>query len=95
GKLVKGKLAAVFVMGKGAGWGAKAMPELKNGNWIYSAYTPTGEKGPQDLNTCRACHLPHANKDFVHRYDEYWNSRTSSLSQPAVLAALAAPTGVS
>lgn len=93
GKLVKDKLLAVFVMGKDAGWGAKAMPELKNGNWIYSAYTPTGDKGPQDLNTCRACHLPLSNKDFVHRYDEYWN--TSSLGQPAVLAALAAPTSLS
>lgn len=72
GKLVKGKLVAIFVHGKNVGWGQKALDALKNGNWIYTAYTPTGAKGSQDLNTCRACHLPLKDKDFVHRYDEFF-----------------------
>lgn len=72
GKLIKDKLVAVFVQGKNPGWGDKANPALLNGNWIYSSYTPTGEKGTQDTNTCRACHLPLTSKDFVHRYDEYF-----------------------
>ena len=39
GKLVKGDLLKVFVMGKGAGWGdTVAKPELKNGDWVYGAY---------------------------------------------------------
>lgn len=73
GKLVKGKLVAIFVQGKGAGWGQSALDALKNGEWVYTAYLPTGAKGPQDLNTCRACHLPLKDKDFVHRYDEYFD----------------------
>lgn len=44
GKLVKGNLAKVFVMGKGDGWG-------------------------------RACHAPLAQKNFVHRYGEYFDTR--------------------
>lgn len=77
GKLVRGDLAKVFVMGKGAGWGdTVAKLELKNGDWVYSAFkadgkTPSGD----DIAACRGCHLPLANRDFVHRYDEYFEQR--------------------
>lgn len=80
GKLVKGDLLKVFVMGKGAGWGdTVAKPELKNGDWVYGAYkadarTPSGD----DIAACRGCHLPVANKDFVHRYDEYFQTRVAT-----------------
>jgi hemoglobin len=72
GKLVKGELLRVFVMGKGEGWGQGAGEPLRNGNWIYSSYLANGQKGPEDVATCRACHLPLASKDFVHRYDEHF-----------------------
>ncbi|HET7528097.1 MAG TPA: cytochrome P460 family protein [Burkholderiaceae bacterium] len=75
GKLVKGDLLRVFVMGKNAGWGAEVAEPLRNGNWVYSAWLPSGQKAPEDINTCRACHLPLSGKDFVHRYDEYFASR--------------------
>ena len=80
GHLIKGDLAKVFVMGKGAGWGEGVTPaEMKNGDWIYAAYkadakTPSGD----DIAPCRACHLPLANKDFIHRYDEYFEKRASA-----------------
>ncbi|MBX3606655.1 MAG: cytochrome P460 family protein [Piscinibacter sp.] len=72
GKLVKGNLLRVFVMGKNAGWGQGAAPALRNGNWVYASYLADGTKGPENLDTCRACHLPLAGKDFVHRYDEHF-----------------------
>jgi hemoglobin len=74
GKLVKGDLLRVFVMGKNEGWGDKALPELRNGNWVYTSFLADAKgKGPEDLNTCRACHLPlTAKKDFVHRFDEHF-----------------------
>jgi hemoglobin len=75
GKLVKGDLLRVFVMGKNAGWGADVIEPLRNGNWVYAAWLPSGQKAPEDTNTCRACHLPLSGKDFVHRYDEYFASR--------------------
>ena len=78
GKLVKGDLAKVFVMGKEAGWGAGAPEGLKNGDWIYAAYDPSGKKTADNLGTCRACHLPLDKKDFVHRYDEYFQKRAQS-----------------
>lgn len=75
GKLVKGELQAIGVMGKGAGWGQYVIEPLRNGNWVYSQWQPNGQKAAVDLNTCRACHLPLSQKDFIHRYDEYFASR--------------------
>lgn len=77
GKLVKGDLLRVFVMGKGEGWGQASPEVLRNGNWVYASYLASGQKGPEDTATCRACHLPLKDKDFVHRYDEHFAGRKS------------------
>ena len=79
GKLVKGNLLRVFVMGKNEGWGQAAPDGLKNGDWIYAGYLPSGEKSADPTTACRACHLPLANKDFVHRYDEYFSRPGAAL----------------
>jgi Cytochrome P460 len=74
GKLVKGDLLRVFVMGKNEGWGQSAPEGLKNGDWIYAAYMASGDKAADPIVACRACHLPlTASKDFVHRYDEFFS----------------------
>jgi len=75
GKLVKGDLAKIFVMGKGEGWGQGAPEGLKNGDWLYAAYSQDGKPLAEDFTKCRACHLPLVQKDFVHRYDEYFEKR--------------------
>lgn len=75
GKLVKGELLRVFVMGKNKGWGQDVPEPLRNGNWIYTGFMPNGQRSPEDLNTCRACHIPMAGKDYVHRYDEHFAAR--------------------
>jgi Cytochrome P460 len=81
GKLVKGDLLRVFVMGKNEGWGQSAPEGLKNGDWIYAAYMGNGDKSADSTLTCRGCHLPlGASKDFVHRYDEYFG-KTAADSQ--------------
>ena len=77
GRLEKGELAKIFVMGKNPGWGAAVSPaELRTGDWIYSAYKADGQTpSSDDIAQCRACHLPLAKQDFVHRYDEYFDQR--------------------
>ena len=78
GKLEKGALFKVFVMGKGDGWGESAPAGMKNGDWVYSAYFADGKPSPDPIVACRGCHLPLGEaKDFVHRYDEYFQSRKS------------------
>ncbi len=77
GKLVKAALLKVFVMGKGEGWGKLAPADLKNGDWSFSAYMADGKTPSADAPAaCRACHLPLGeSKDFVARYDEYFQKR--------------------
>jgi hypothetical protein len=75
GKLIKTDLAKVFVMGKGEGWGQDVPDNLKNGAWVFSAFGPDGKPLAEDFTKCRACHAPLAAKDFVHRYDEYFEMR--------------------
>lgn len=75
GRLIKGDLAKVFMMGKGEGWGGGQPDNLKNGSWVYSASSPDGKLLAEDFMKCRACHAPLAMKDFVHRYDEYFEKR--------------------
>lgn len=72
GKPTKGDLAKVFVMGKEQGWGDTLPQNLKNGDRAYDA---TSKPLMEDFTKCRACHTPLAQKDFVHRYDEYFQTR--------------------
>ncbi len=75
GKLVKGDLAKVFVMAKGEGWGQEVPENLRTGNWVFAAYGPDGKALAEDFSKCRGCHAPLASKDFVLRYDEYFEKR--------------------
>jgi len=75
GKLVKGALAKIFVMSKGEGWGQDVPDDKKNGAWVYSAFGPDGKSLAEDFNKCRACHAPLVQKDFVHKYDDYFEKR--------------------
>ncbi|MBA4141514.1 MAG: cytochrome P460 family protein [Nitrosospira sp.] len=77
GKFVKGELLKVAVMGKGPGWGESVTPpELRNGDWVYAMYMADAQtKAPDDTTTCRACHLPLKDKDYIFRYDEYFQKR--------------------
>jgi hypothetical protein len=76
GKLVKGELLKIGVMGKGEGWGESAPPELRNGDWVYAMYMADAKtKAPDDTATCRACHLPLKDQDYIFRYDEYFQKR--------------------
>ena len=78
GKLAKGELQKIGVMAKGAGWGESTPPEVRNGDWVYSMYMGDGKtNAPDDLNTCRGCHLPLKDKDYIFRYDEYFQKRPS------------------
>jgi hypothetical protein len=76
GKLVKGGLVRVFVMEKAKGAGQDVPEALRNGEWVYAAYTADAKKVDDSYAPCRACHLPLGQaKDYVQRYDEYFAKR--------------------
>ncbi len=79
GHLTKDGLAKVYVMQKGKGWGANAPKGLQNGDWIYSAFKPNGDRLDVEYAKCRTCHLPLGDaQDYVQRYDEYFDTREHS-----------------
>ncbi len=79
GNLLKDGLAKVYVMQKGKGWGMHAPDGLKNGDWIYSAFKPNGDRIDVDYAKCRSCHQPLGDaQDYVQRYDEYFDTRSHS-----------------
>jgi Cytochrome P460 len=78
GKLVKGPMVRIFVMAKAPGAGQDVPAALQNGEWVYASYTPDGKKTDDNLMACRGCHLTvTSSKDFVHRYDEYFQKRAA------------------
>lgn len=87
GRLVKGNLMHVYVMGKEAHWGGDVPEPLRNGNWIYSAYKPDGSSNTPIVNTCRGCHTPLKKDDYVIHMDRYFAQRKSALESGDLVAA--------
>lgn len=80
GRLVKGNLMHVYVMGKEANWGGDVPEALRTGNWIYSAYKPDGSANTPIVNSCRGCHTPLKKDDFVIHLDRYFSERKSAFT---------------
>lgn len=78
GKLVRGDMVRIFIMEKAKGAGQDVPEAMRNGEWVYASYTPDGKKTEDSLIACRACHLAITDrKDFVQRYDEYFQKRAA------------------
>ena len=70
GRFVKGELAAYTVMEKRAGWGSDVPEEIRNGDWLYQAFTADGKPNEKaNLAACFQCHKPLDKQDFVFSYD--------------------------
>ena len=70
GRFIKTDIAAFTVMEKRAGWGAEVPEEIRNGDWLYQAFTT--DKKPNEkanLAACFQCHKPLDKQDFVFSYD--------------------------
>jgi plastocyanin len=66
GRFVRGDMVGVTVMEKRAGWGAEYPPDLRNGEWEYSAFTADGKFNDKaNFKACFQCHKPHAQQDYV------------------------------
>jgi plastocyanin len=66
GRFLKGDRIGIAVMEKRAGWGVEYPPDLRNGEWEYSAFTADGAFNDKANHTaCFQCHKPHERQDFV------------------------------
>lgn len=75
GKLQKQGLSKIFVMGKGLGWGQSVASEQRTGEWAYAAFDGSGKSLGKDAGSCRGCHVPMKDTDFVARVPEYEAAR--------------------
>ena len=87
GRLIKGNLLHKYVMGKEANWGQDVPEAARNGNWIYAAYKPDGSANPAVMGSCRGCHTPLKDKDYVFHLDRYFAERKAGLADAVRTAA--------
>ncbi|MQA67284.1 MAG: hypothetical protein GEU76_15510 [Alphaproteobacteria bacterium] len=66
GGLKRGAFRGIFVMEKGAGWGAEYPDTLRNGDWEYARFDADGKRNKKrNMNSCFTCHKKEAVNDYV------------------------------
>lgn len=106
GRFLKDELAAIFVMRKDLGFGAKYGPD-RTGEWEYVAYRPDGmgfQTAPERSQACAMCHLATSDgrKDWVVRAGIFFTNPRAALPSllrlpqtgHGALAGVAAPPAV-
>ena len=71
GNMLPGALLRFAVMEKRRGSGAEIPESLRNGDWLFAAFTSDRKQdtAPQaDIRGCMACHKPHDHLDYVKTY---------------------------
>jgi hypothetical protein len=81
GKLVKGALQKVYLMGKELGWNVYTKPQ-PTGDWLYFAYSADATTELTDPTaSCVECHLKlTADVDWIYGYKDYFTSRSTTTS---------------
>jgi hypothetical protein len=66
GRLVRGDLDRIGVMEKRTGWGVEYPDDIRNGEWEYGLFRPTGTRNEQaNIKACFQCHKPRSGQDFL------------------------------
>ena len=65
GRLTPTRLNNVFIREKQSGFGREHSETLRNGNWKYAWYSPTGSKVSSSESSCLSCHTRVRNRDYV------------------------------
>ena len=65
--LPTGRIRAIAVMEKRAGWGETNLfpADKDNGDWEYASFKADGSPNPVKLDNCYSCHLPQKGLDFT------------------------------
>jgi hypothetical protein len=66
GRFLKGDLVGFSVMEKHESWADDLPSHLRNGEWKYRTFTPSGEIDTKtDLAVCSQCHMRQNHEDFI------------------------------
>ena len=64
-----GKVSGIFVMEKRAGWGNDIPAAIRNGDWDYASFQPSGAANTTaNLEPCFACHQARKSRDFTFTF---------------------------
>ena len=69
GRRVPDKLKAIVMMERRAGWDAQYPADLTVGDWEFEVFSPAGENLGKDTTTCRECHHPLGDAEYVWSYE--------------------------
>lgn len=62
---IKDKLKLLAVMEKRDGFGVNSGSKIKTGDWDFATFKPNGKVAPKNLDSCRSCHTPLTDTDFI------------------------------
>ena len=62
---IKDKLKLLAVMEKQKGFEANSGSVIKTGDWDFATFKPSGKVAPKNLDSCRTCHTPLTDTDFL------------------------------
>ena len=66
-----GVVYRLFVMQKGAGWGADYDEAVRTGDWQFQWYWPDGSiNTDENTERCRACHQSREGREFLFTYND-------------------------
>lgn len=65
GRRISGKMKAIAVMERRAGWDAQYPEDLKTGDWEFELFSTSGENLNRDTSGCRSCHNPLSDTQYM------------------------------
>lgn len=69
GRRIPAELKAIVMMERRAGWSAQYPAEEKVGDWEFEVFSPAGENLAKDTTSCRTCHHPLDDTEYLFSYD--------------------------
>lgn len=69
GRRIPSELSAIVVMERRAEWAEQYPDDLKVGGWEFEVFSPAGENLGKDTTSCRECHQPLANTEYLWSFE--------------------------
>lgn len=73
---IKDKLKLLAVMEKQNGFEENSGSAIKTGDWDFATFKPNGKVAPKNLDSCRSCHTPLTDTDFLFSADHLPSATT-------------------
>ncbi|MEM8831291.1 MAG: cytochrome P460 family protein [Cyanobacteria bacterium P01_G01_bin.19] len=69
-QLIPSRLNNIFIREKQSGFGTEHPANLRNGNWKYAWYSPTGNLVSSSESSCLSCHTQVRDRDYIFTFPD-------------------------